>query len=51
MTAYSQRKGITTQAFRFLLDGKRVNPVDTPGALGLLDGDVVDVVLEQTGGC
>ncbi|KAG9243282.1 ubiquitin-related domain-containing protein [Calycina marina] len=38
------------KSVRFSFDGSRVNPNDTPGALDMEDGDIVEVFLEQMGG-
>ena len=48
--AYASRKGIAPNAFRFLLDGKRLSPQESPDGRGLEDNDNIDVVYEQTGG-
>ena len=47
---YAQRKGIQTNSLRFLLDGDRVMPEQTPKMLEMEDQDQIDVMLEQTGG-
>ena len=44
------RKGIDKGQLRFLVDGSRVQPNDTPASLDLEDNDQIDVVLEQLGG-
>lgn len=49
--AYAQRKGVQLSSLRFLLDGERINPEDTSISLELEDGDQIDVLLEQFGGC
>ncbi|KAF5375956.1 hypothetical protein D9615_008157 [Tricholomella constricta] len=36
--------------FKFVYDGTRVQPDDTPGGLGMEDGDQIDAFLEQLGG-
>ena len=48
--AYAKRKGVQGNALRFLLDGQRINPEQTPGDLELEDQDQIDCVLEQQGG-
>ena len=48
--AYTKRLGINTANVRFLVDGKRISPNDTPKTLEMEDGDIVDCQLEQTGG-
>ena len=47
---YASRKGVSTNAMRFLLDGERVMPDSTPKMLELEDQDQIDCMLEQTGG-
>ena len=42
--------GVQVEQLRFLLDGERVNPDDTPASLELEDQDQLDCLLEQTGG-
>ena len=49
--AYAQRKGVQQSSLRFLLDGERINPEDTPKSLELEDQDQIDCLLEQYGGC
>ncbi len=49
--AYAQRKGVQVTSLRFLLDGERVTGDQTPKMLELEDGDQIDAVLEQVGGC
>jgi small ubiquitin-related modifier len=49
--AYAQRKGVQVGSLRFLLDGERVTGEQTPKMLELEDGDQIDAVLEQVGGC
>lgn len=47
---YAQRKGVQMASLRFLLDGDRVDPKQTPKMLELEDQDQIDCMLEQTGG-
>jgi len=47
---YAQRKGIQKESMRFLLDGERIAPDQTPKMLELDDQDQIDCMLEQTGG-
>ena len=35
---------------RFVYDGNRLNPTDTPNSLEMEDGDAIDAFLEQIGG-
>lgn len=37
-------------SFRFILDGQRINPTDTPKMLELEENDQIDVMLETVGG-
>lgn len=48
--AYAQRRGVSVASLRFMLDGERINPENTPKTLELEDQDQVDVMLEQQGG-
>jgi len=47
---YAERKGVQAGSLRFLLDGERIEPEQTPKMLELEDNDQIDCVLEQTGG-
>ncbi|KAL9185563.1 hypothetical protein ACHAXT_003340 [Thalassiosira profunda] len=49
-TAYAQRKGVEAASLRFLLDGERIGPDETPKMLELEDEDQIDCVLAQVGG-
>ena len=40
----------TLHRYRFLIDGERIFPSSTPESLMLEDNDVIDVLLQQTGG-
>ncbi|KAJ2802075.1 SUMO protein smt3 [Coemansia furcata] len=51
MTAYCSRTGQTMGSVRFLVDGQRIGPDDTPQGLGLEEGDAIDAMTEQVGGC
>ncbi|RDB21923.1 Ubiquitin-like protein SMT3 [Hypsizygus marmoreus] len=48
--AAEQRFGKEPGTFKFTYDGARVQPTDTPGDLGMEDGDQIDAHLEQIGG-
>ena len=50
MQTYASRKGVDSTTLRFLVDGERVKPDDTPGSLDLDDQDQIDCMLEQSGG-
>mmetsp|Transcript_16727 Transcript_16727/g.25445 ORF Transcript_16727/g.25445 Transcript_16727/m.25445 type:complete len:215 (+) Transcript_16727:169-813(+) len=48
--AYAARKGVESASLRFLLDGERIGPDETPKMLELEDEDQIDCVLAQVGG-
>ncbi|KAK3725162.1 SUMO protein smt3 [Vermiconidia calcicola] len=50
MDAFCERQGKTFQSCRFLFDGQRVNPTDSPELLDMQDGDTLEVHQEQIGG-
>lgn len=50
MDSYCKTKAISQSSVRFVYDGKRVQPDQSPEDLGMQDDDVIDVLLEQTGG-
>ncbi|GAB0132330.1 hypothetical protein EsDP_00000770 [Epichloe bromicola] len=50
MNAFCERQGKSLSSVRFLFDGTRVQPTDTPDALEMTDGDTLEVHQEQVGG-
>jgi len=48
--AYCQRKALQPNAVRFLMDGERLRPDQTPEEMDMEDGDSIDARLEQEGG-
>ncbi|OZJ04270.1 Ubiquitin-like protein pmt3/smt3 [Bifiguratus adelaidae] len=50
MDAYCERQGKATSSVRFLYDGQRIQPTNTPNDLEMEDGDSIDVMVEQIGG-
>ncbi|KAJ9068815.1 SUMO protein smt3 [Entomophthora muscae] len=50
MDAYCTRQGKTPSSVRFLYDGVRIQPTNTPVELEMDDGDSIDVMVEQLGG-
>lgn len=50
LDAYCQRYGVTRESVRFLFDGNRINPEDTPEKLEMVEMSQIDVVVEQKGG-
>jgi small ubiquitin-related modifier len=51
MDAFCDRQGKPTTSVRFLFDGQRVQPNDSPETLDMQDGDTLEVHQEQIGGC
>lgn len=51
MDSFCKRTGKDPNSLRFLFDGERVNKDDTPGSLGMEDGDKIEALNQQTGGC
>lgn len=49
MSAFCQRQGVTMASVRFLFDGHRLSPNQTPKDVDMEDGDVIDVMVEQQG--
>jgi small ubiquitin-related modifier len=49
-TAYAERLAQPPGTLRFLYDGNRLRGEQTPKELDMEDGDMVDAVLQQTGG-
>jgi len=50
MNAFCERQGKALSSVRFLFDGNRVNPTDSPDGLDMQDGDTLEVHQEQIGG-
>jgi len=50
MEAYCRRQGVDMNSIRFLHDGNRISPDKTPKELEMEDNDIIDAVLQQTGG-
>jgi hypothetical protein len=50
MTAFCERQGKSISSVRFLFEGSRVQPSDTPDQLEMADGDTLEVHQEQVGG-
>ena len=49
--AYCDKKAVSRESVRFLIDGDRIKPEDTPGGIGLENGDMIDAMIMQVGGC
>eukprot|EP00451_Oxyrrhis_marina_P002772 CAMPEP_0204251978 /NCGR_PEP_ID=MMETSP0468-20130131/759_1 /ASSEMBLY_ACC=CAM_ASM_000383 /TAXON_ID=2969 /ORGANISM="Oxyrrhis marina" /LENGTH=92 /DNA_ID=CAMNT_0051225343 /DNA_START=53 /DNA_END=331 /DNA_ORIENTATION=+ len=50
MDAYCNRLGVASGSIRFLYDGERLTPEQTPEELTMEDGDEIDAMVEQQGG-
>ena len=50
MDAYCKRCAVERTAIRFLYDGERLDGTSSATELGMTDEDIIDVVLQQTGG-
>ncbi|KAK3996458.1 ubiquitin-related domain-containing protein [Cladorrhinum sp. PSN332] len=50
MSAFCERQGKSVTSVRFLFEGQRVQPTDTPDTLEMQDGDCLEVHQEQVGG-
>ncbi|KAJ3697316.1 hypothetical protein LUZ61_001021 [Rhynchospora tenuis] len=51
MTAYCDRQSVDFNSIAFLFDGRRLRSEQTPDELEMDDGDEIDAMLHQTGGC
>jgi small ubiquitin-related modifier len=49
MDAYCDKSKKSVTEVRFLFDGTRINPNDTPSSLGMEDNDSIDAMVEQVG--
>uniref|UniRef100_A0A7S1R119 Ubiquitin-like domain-containing protein n=1 Tax=Neobodo designis TaxID=312471 RepID=A0A7S1R119_NEODS len=50
MDAYCKKQGIARTSVRFLYDGAPIDEHKTPDELEMEDDDVIDAMVEQTGG-
>ena len=50
LDAYCERSGSAKSSIRFLFDGERVDGDSTAETMGMEDNDIIDAVLQQTGG-
>lgn len=50
MEAYCKRQGLSAASVRFVFDGNRIDGKETAEELDMDDQDVIDVLVEQTGG-
>jgi small ubiquitin-related modifier len=50
-TAFCEKQGLDLKTVRFNVDGNRVEVTKTISAVGLEDGDIIDCMVMQVGGC
>ncbi|KAJ1675437.1 SUMO protein smt3 [Spiromyces aspiralis] len=50
MNAYLERTNRAKGSIRFIFDGQRINPNDTPEDLEMEENDAIDAMVEQLGG-
>ena len=50
ITTYLERQSLKGENLRFLFDGNRIGPNQTPEEMDMEENDIIDVVLMQTGG-
>ncbi|CAD7695746.1 unnamed protein product [Ostreobium quekettii] len=50
MKAYCDKKSFQLNQLRFLYDGERLKPDQSPEEVEMEDGDVIDCVMQQIGG-
>lgn len=48
--AYCKKMGLNINQIRFIFDGNKIGKQQTPEELELEDNDLIEVVVEQTGG-
>ena len=49
MNSYCERQGKSLKSVRFLFDGKRLEPHNTPDEMEMDDGDIIEATVEQQG--
>lgn len=50
--AWGKKKGVDSKLYRFLgPEGGRIKPEDNPSQVGIEDGDTIDAMINQEGGC
>lgn len=47
---YTSKTGLDMKSIRFTFEGERLSGESTAKSAGLIDGDIIDVLQEQTGG-
>lgn len=51
METYCNRNGFPKDSVRFVFEGNTIKDNDTPESLKMNEGDEVDALIEQHGGC
>jgi len=51
LEAYCKKKAVDKTTVRFLFDGQRLTDLQTPEEIGMEEGDCIDCVIQQVGGC
>ena len=51
MDNYCTRQGYMPTSVRFIYEGETIKESDTPETLNMEDGDEIDAMIEQQGGC
>jgi hypothetical protein len=49
--AYCKRHGVEVSSLRFAIHGEQLHEGDTPRTRNINEGDEIDVMQEQVGGC
>jgi len=50
--AWGKKKGVDSKLYRFLdPEGRRIKPEESPAQVGVEDGDTIDAMINQEGGC
>ena len=49
--AIAEQKGVNKDMLRFMFDGERLKENETPVMKRMQNGDTIDIMLEQIGGC
>ncbi len=50
MNTYCERQGRLQGSVRFMYEGRRIEPHESPESLDMEDGDMIEAQVEQTGG-
>mmetsp|Transcript_19416 Transcript_19416/g.23222 ORF Transcript_19416/g.23222 Transcript_19416/m.23222 type:complete len:102 (+) Transcript_19416:106-411(+) len=50
-TAFCEKRGLNKENTRFIFEGQRLTSGQTPNDCQMEDGDCIDAMMEQVGGC